>query len=94
MHILKYTLQITDVQTLFLPLGATPLTVQMQHGMPQLWALVDPASVVTEARLFRVYGTGHDIADALTMLYLATVQDANGFVWHIFEDLTPKVKTS
>lgn len=93
MRILKYTLPVADVQTLFLPPGATYLTVQMQHGQPQLWALVDPGEGAGQARVIRIYGTGHPIADDLTLLYIATVQD-DGLVWHVFEDLTAKGKAS
>lgn len=39
--IFKYPLEITDVQTINLPYGFVPLTVQMQGKQLTLWAEVD-----------------------------------------------------
>lgn len=46
MNVYKYELEITDEQTIRLPLNAELLTVQMQGDKCCLWALVDPRKVV------------------------------------------------
>ena len=84
MVIFKYTLAVTDVQELEMPEGAQLLTVQVQNGEPQLWALVDRyANTVT--RRIVIYGTGHEVhPDPGT--YVATFQQAGGaLVWHVFD---------
>jgi hypothetical protein len=78
----KWTL--TTECTLDMPQGAKILTVQEQHGEPQLWALVD-SNAPQERRTFRVYGTGHccatDPGD-----YIGTFQlHGGGLVFHVFE---------
>lgn len=45
-----------------MPEGAKVLSFAVQHGTPQIWALVDPAETVLP-RSFRLYGTGHNIHD-------------------------------
>jgi hypothetical protein len=69
-----------------MPRGAELLSCQVQHGEITIWALVD----LTEddvVRTFRVFGTGHDVPDALTFHhYVGTVQFMNGqLVFHVFE---------
>lgn len=59
MKIYKYTLAVTDLQTLLLPEGAKVLAVQTQHRLPQLWALVDENATTTQVRRFATYGTGN-----------------------------------
>lgn len=67
-----------------LPRGATILTIDVQHGQAQLWALVDP-SEPREGRTFYMIGTGQSFGeDARSALHIATVQDGP-FVWHWFE---------
>jgi hypothetical protein len=39
--IYKYTLEVTDEQEVKMPANAQILCVQVQHGRPTLWALVD-----------------------------------------------------
>ncbi len=41
-NIFKYTLHLNDSIKIKMPVGAEILTVQLQYGKPQLWALVDP----------------------------------------------------
>lgn len=38
----KFTLKITDVQTIEAPAFSEPLCVQIQNGVPCLWMLVMP----------------------------------------------------
>lgn len=82
----KYLLSVNDEQTIFMPYGAKILTVQMQHGYPFLWALVEP--VPTHALLpckILVRGTGHDCPSVGR--YIGTFQMNGGsLVFHVFED--------
>jgi len=82
--IYKYPLLLTDPIDLALPRGAQVLTVQMQRGSPQMWALVDPGAGM-ESRRFRLLGTG--IAFNETGLrYINTFQMREGrLVLHLFE---------
>jgi hypothetical protein len=78
--IYKYTLDSQDC-TLNLPKGAEILTVQLQNGIPTLWALVNNMTV-TEKRHICIVGTGWDVED--NMKYITTYMDGY-FVWHVFE---------
>lgn len=70
--------------TIDMPHGAKILTVQMQHGEPQLWALVDPGAK-TYPRTFHTYGTGYTLPD-YPGKYVGTFQMAVGsLVFHVFE---------
>lgn len=89
----KFPLKFDDFFTITMPRDAKILTVQMQHGVITLWALVDPASV-TEERRFRIVGTGQPLEGNLwDLVYRGTVQDSRAalgegwheFVWHVFE---------
>jgi hypothetical protein len=85
MRIWKYPLQITDNQTLLLPVGAKILAVQMQGEYPQLWALVDDMADDEEFRKIAIYGTGNPMPDNVGE-YITTFQSHGGmFVWHVFE---------
>ena len=61
--------------------GAKPLTVQMQHGYPTLWMLVNPenARMTYEVACF---GTGEHVPPG-SGEYIGTVQDG-ALVWHYF----------
>ncbi|MBK7366058.1 MAG: hypothetical protein IPI97_14155 [Nitrosomonas sp.] len=86
MKIFKYTLDLIDLQSLELPVGAKVLAVQVQNGNPQIWALVDE-NAQKEVRTFATYGTGHVVANN-PCNYIGTYQLENGaFVFHVFEKL-------
>ncbi len=71
--------------TLDLPLNAQALSVQVQHGQPQLWMLVD-ASEPTAPRRFAIRGTGHPCDGLRASHYLGTFQlDGGALVFHLFE---------
>lgn len=81
----KYPVPVTDLFHLDIPVGAEILMVQVQHGGPKIWALVDLSRPV-ERRFFRLAGTGHDIDDSVSLTYIGTFQLNNGnFVGHVFE---------
>lgn len=79
----KYGLSISGVNVLRMPDGAEPLSVQMQDGVPCLWALVEDDYEATE-RTFSFAGTGHAIPATLVTDYIGTIQQGP-FVWHLFE---------
>lgn len=82
----KYNLQITDDQAIKMPVGAKCLTVQMQHGQPALWAIVDPKAAL-ELVAIRCHGTGHPMSDDSDKNdYVGTIQTMGGqLVFHFFK---------
>lgn len=67
-----------------MPKGAQILDVQMQHGVPTIWALVHETAEL-ETRNFQTVGTGQSLSDNMKdYSHIGTVQDGS-FVWHIFE---------
>lgn len=82
--IFKFPIETADAQEVAMPKGASILCVQVQRGVPCLWALVDTAQPIVPRKVF-VVGTGHLIpADA--ELYVGTYQLNDGaFVGHVFE---------
>lgn len=92
MRIFKYPLQVTDVQYVSLPLHAKLLTVQVQNGIPCLWALVDSKHKLKVNRPVFTIGTGNPAGHVFETgktdewpKYLSTYQLANGaLVFHVF----------
>lgn len=85
--IFKYEFDIADHVEISMPRGAEVLAVQLQHGVPCVWARVDP-SEEGEIRRFRIFGTGHDLP-GLTWngRYVSTFQTHGGaLVWHLYEE--------
>lgn len=81
--IYKYPFRIDDEVEIEMPVGATLLTVQIQHGQPCLWALVDPVKS-EERRKILIRGTGHDAPGVGR--YISTFQMQGGaLVFHAFE---------
>jgi hypothetical protein len=92
-RIFKYEFAIEDLVDIPMPRGAVVLTVQLQRGVPCLWARVDPANP-RERRRFRIFGTGHELPNEpgggrWHGRYVGTFQMAGGdLVWHLYEDRT------
>ncbi len=83
MTIYKFPLQIVDEQVISMPEGSRILAVQVQHGIPCLWALV-PLNVPSEDITICTHGTGHQF-NAIGYVYLGTYQVSGGnFVGHVF----------
>ncbi len=80
----KYDIPAVDKFELELPLGAEVLTVQMQNGFPEMWALVDPEAVKSK-RTFVLVGTGHSIHEDARLDFVNTFQPHEGLVFHLFE---------
>ena len=85
MRIWKWTLALTDVQTLEMPVGAGILTVQTQGDMPQLWAICDEKATGKDKRHIAFFGTGNPMPDEPGE-YISTFQVYDGaLVFHAFE---------
>ena len=64
--------------------GAQILSVQVQQGVPQMWAVVNPDHE-PERRTYVVPGTGHEFPISSDNLkFIATFQ-MGLLVWHVFE---------
>jgi len=83
----KYTLKVEGTEILQMPKGAQILSVQVQHGEPQLWALVDETAEIV-GRLFSTYGTGQEFPHALDHgKFIGTYQLMHGsVVFHVFDN--------
>lgn len=85
MRIWKWSLTVTDIQSVSMPAGAKLLTVQVQGMNPQIWALCDEAETTIEPRRIAIYGTGNPMP-ADPGKYIATFQLNDGeLVFHAFE---------
>lgn len=81
----KFPLEMTDNPTISMPSGAEVLSVAVQGGAAQVWALVDEEAP-TRDRAFKVHGTGHPAVDVVAGEFLGTVILHGGsLVFHIFD---------
>jgi len=85
----KYALEIDDLVSLNMPIGAKILSVQRElrhNGFPVVWVLCDTEAAY-EIRQFRIVGTGHNHPHKYFthLKYISTVQTSLSLVWHIFE---------
>lgn len=81
----KYPLAVTDSQAVEMPQGSSILCLQMQDGVPCVWARVNPKAKKI-LRTFATYGTGHSLSDTASLRYVGTYQLPNGLVFHVFVD--------
>jgi len=79
----KYPLGLARTVHLLMPLGAEVLTVQLQGGVPTLWAIVE-SDATMGGRMFIVNGTGNEFHGDEGR-YIGTWQQ-DGYVWHLFEE--------
>ena len=83
MTILKYTLELNDLQEIQMPKSATILSCQKQFSdCISIWVMADPDAEL-ETRIFEIIGTGRKIPQ-LPNKYISTVI-VDRFVWHVFE---------
>jgi len=84
----KYKVNPEDSFCIRMPAGAEVLTVQMQHGVPHIWALVNPdRDIPVVARRFHLVGTGQPFPNALGK-FIGTFQILEvNLVLHLFEEL-------
>lgn len=87
----KYQLpSFSDVVDISMPSGAAVLHVDVQHGVPCLWARVDPLAPEV-LRRFRIAGTGHTLGSNVGR-HLGTFQLQGGsLIFHVFEVVGPEV---
>jgi hypothetical protein len=86
--IYKYELKKADESTIRMPASAEILYLGIQKGNICIWALVDTGEDMTKERLFRIYGTGHEIKNIECLKYIGTIFEGSfefELVWHIFE---------
>ena len=84
-RIFKYEFKIENSFQIEMPMHAKILSIQVQKGVPCIWAMVDDKRQF-ERRSFVVYGTGHKIDDRYINKYIGTFQLLEGgFVGHLFE---------
>jgi len=83
MIVYKYQLQVTDKQTVIMPSDRKILSVQVQGGIPCLWAMVDPDSEDETVGIITI-GTGHPAPDGVDE-FIDTYQLNDGaLVFHVF----------
>lgn len=84
----KFPLNVADEQVVSMPRDAIVLDVQVQYGIPCIWALVElNEPFFEETRKFRTIGTGSEVPDDIDEhTYVGTYQLVGGkFVGHVFE---------
>lgn len=84
MKIHKVTLQLTDRQSVKLPVGAKILSVQVQNGEMKAWFEFDERETRELYRFIYIVGTGHLFEIEEPYKFIGTVQ-MGPFVWHIYE---------
>ena len=81
----KYPVEVGDEIAVSMPIGATILHLDMQLGVPCIWALVD-TSVPLVIRRFRWRGTGHDCEGIAAEDHVGTIMMHSGrLVFHLFQ---------
>lgn len=82
----KFPLEVIDEQRVEMPEGAEILCVQVQAGVPCLWAVVIPDAAKVK-RTIAVYGTGHPMKVKRADTYIGSFQLQGGFlVFHVYAD--------
>ena len=81
----KFPFENKGMFELDMPKGAEILDVQVQDGIPCIWALVDLGQE-KEKRIIVIHGTGHPVQQAEQKKYIGTYQECEGsLIWHVFE---------
>lgn len=88
----KFRLPLQDSFDLHLAEGAEVLSVQMQHGEPQVWVRTPAKAILPEyptpPRRFYLHGTGHEVSDNAGR-FIGTFQlNGGALVFHLFEAKT------
>ncbi len=91
--IYKYPLELTLRQKISLPIGYKILSVQVQKGEIQLWALVDKLQRFKDSITIEIQPTGSDIKPLDDFFekkrkFISTIQlNGGSLVFHIFQIL-------
>lgn len=82
----KFPLAIVNRQSIKIPTTNEFLCVQMQRGIPCIWAKVDPYSIETFIWVV-IHETEHDVSDTEDMTYLGSFQTADGnVIFHVWAE--------
>lgn len=82
--IFKYPIEVTDKQTVKLPVDSLVISVLNQNGQLVIYALVDTEEKEVEEKTIRIFGTGHPVdVEEFDYNFLGSVM-MDEFVWHIF----------
>ena len=79
----KWTLNVTDEQSLRLPQDAEILCIRIEDGRPQLWALVDYDKPIVIRKFFTYYSGQVAIPVGDLGQYIGSYEI--DFVFHVFE---------
>lgn len=86
--IYKYPLELKEHNEIDMPEGAEILSIQLQNGIPVLWAMVSP-DFPKEKRVIRMIGTGHEVNPCEPLYFINTIQFypdlCTCIVFHFFE---------
>lgn len=86
--VLKYRLDQRSDCVVMMPKGSKILSVQEQSNIMTLWALVPDPNAWVERRRLELDWTGETLPpldQGVAREHLATIMDAAGLVWHVFE---------
>lgn len=86
----KFSLEVTDMQVISMPVNSRILSVQSQNDKPCIWAICNTETKEMEERMFQVYGTCNPFYEGIhfgkEQQFIGTFQLMNGsFVGHLFE---------
>lgn len=81
-RVFEYQLQVNDVCYINMPVRAQILSLQVQNGLPCVWALVDDSEFIS-MREFRTVGTGHPANECGDLQFVGTYQLLD-LVFHVF----------
>lgn len=82
--IFKYELQIDDEQSIEMPKDAEIISLQVQHGVPCIWAIVD-TDKEKESRVFHTYGTGQKFYPKGAQFVGTYLIHQDRLVYHVFD---------
>lgn len=89
MKVWKTILTVGEVVEAKLPKDSSPCHFAIQGGRPTMWfAFSSEDESTLETRKFRVIATGQETPDS--SMYVGTVIDEAGFVWHLVELSVPR----
>ncbi len=89
MRVFQYEIEEVDEAKVRLPLGAQVLSAGRKNDKVFLWALIDPGETRTKHRIFRIAGTGDEIAEVKELKFIGSVQSRGGpRILDIFERIS------
>jgi len=86
----KYHLEVEDKQTIEVPWGAVPISLQTQFEIPCVWVDVPYSDTELKSNItFLTFGTGHPIEGNMDYYtFLGTYQLTGGsLIFHVFYNI-------